>query len=98
MCSSDLADIVVVDLKREHVIKSEQLQSIGRCTPFEDSVVHGLPIHTLVRGRFVMKDRELVEASRGHGRPVGRVQQMPAPTPKNLEHTTAAILQGGPAS
>jgi len=92
------ADIVVVDLNREHVIRAEQLQSIGRCTPFEDVAVRGLPIHTLVRGRFVMRDRELVEASRGHGRPVGRVQQMPAPTPKNLEHTTAAILQGGPAS
>jgi dihydroorotase len=86
------ADIVVVDLKREHVIKAEQLQSIGRCTPFEDSIVHGLPIHTLVRGRFVMKDRELVEASSGHGRPVGRIQRMPPPTPKNLEHTTRAIL------
>jgi dihydroorotase len=90
------ADIVVVDLKREHVIKAEQLQSIGRCTPFEDSVVHGLPVHTLVRGRFVMKDRELVEASSGHGRPVGRIQQMPPPAPKNLEHTTRAILGEAP--
>ncbi|CAN7390895.1 allantoinase AllB [Phenylobacterium sp. LjRoot225] len=90
------ADIVVVDLKREHVIQAEQLQSIGRCTPFEDMVVRGLPIHTLVRGRFVMKDRELVEASSGHGRPVGRIQQMPPPAPKNLEHTTSAILHAGP--
>lgn len=62
------------------------------------SPVRGLPVHTLVRGRFVMKNRELIEASSGHGRPAGRVQQMPAPTPKNLEHTTAAILCGGPAS
>lgn len=90
------ADIVVVDLTREHVIHAEQLQSIGRCTPFEDMVVRGLPIHTLVRGRFVMKDRELVEASSGHGQPVGRIQQMPAPAPRNLEHTTAAILHARP--
>jgi dihydroorotase len=90
------ADIVVVDLKREHVIQAKQLQSIGRCTPFEDTVVRGLPIHTLVRGRLVMKDRQLIEASSGHGRPVGRIQQMPPAAPKNLEHSTAAILRGGP--
>jgi dihydroorotase len=87
------ADIVVVDLERDHVIHSEDLQSLGPTTPFDSEPVKGLPIHTLVRGVFVMKDRQLIESTSGHGQPVGRIQQMPLATPKNLEHTTAAILR-----
>ena len=39
----------------------------------------GLPIHTLVRGRFVMKDRTLVPGTRGWGRSVHAIQNMPPP-------------------
>lgn len=88
------ADIVVVDLEREHQIHSEALQSLGSATPFDGAVVKGLPIHTLVRGRFVMKDRKLVEETSGHGLPVGRIQNMPPPAPRNLDQTTEAILRG----
>jgi len=91
------ADIVVVDLEREESVDAGVLQSKGSSTPFDKVVVKGVPIHTLVRGRFVMKDRALVTAAKGTGLSVRRIQQMPPATPRNVEHTTAAIIKGGPA-
>jgi dihydroorotase len=88
------ADIVVVDLDREHRVDSGRLQSLGPSTPFDGAPVRGLPIHTLVRGRFVMKDRELVTAARGHGASVRRIQHMPPARPQNIDQTTAAITGG----
>jgi len=89
------ADIVVIDLQREDKVRSDQLQSLGSATPFDQTPTKGLPVHTLVRGVFVMKSRELIEETSGHGRPVGRIQHMPTPAPRNLETTTAAITSCG---
>jgi dihydroorotase len=56
--------------------------------------VKGLPIHTLVRGRFVMKDRTLVAGTRGWGRSVHAIQNMPPPRIRNADQTTQAIVRG----
>ena len=85
------ADIVVIDMDREGAVDQRVLQSLGPSTPFHNYPIKGVPVHTLVRGRFVMKDGQLVTSMRGHGRSVRRVQQMPTPAPRNTEHTTAAI-------
>jgi dihydroorotase len=58
--------------------------------------VQGYPLHTLVRGRFVMKDGELVADSKGWGRSVKEIQQMPEPVVRNADKTTAAIIAGYP--
>ena len=55
----------------------------------------GLPLHTLVRGRFVMRDRTLVADTRGWGRSVHAIQQMPPPTPRNTDQTMEAIVRVG---
>ena len=55
--------------------------------------VKGLPIHTIVRGRFVMRDRALVDGTRGHGRSVHTIQQMPAATPRNIDTTMTSITR-----
>ena len=73
------ADIAIVDLAREWTIDDAKLQSLSRITPFHGRRVKGLPIHTLVRGRFVMKDRTLVSGTRGWGRSVHAIQKMPPP-------------------
>lgn len=86
------ADIVVIDLEREEMVDSGVLQSKGSSTPFDKVAVRGVPIHTLVRGRFVMRERQLVPDAKGHGTSVRRIQQMPTPAPRNVEHTTAAII------
>src|SRR6202023_2320302 len=64
------ADITVVDLARELTIADAALQSRSKITPWNGRRVKGLPIHTLVRGRFVMRARQLVADTRGWGRSV----------------------------
>lgn len=90
------ADLVVIDLDREETVDSGVLKSKGSSTPFDKTAVKGVPIHTLVRGRFVMRDRALVTEAKGHGKSVRRIQQMPAPTPRNLDQTTEAIVAARP--
>jgi dihydroorotase len=87
------ADIAIVDLNREWTIDDATLQSRSKITPWNCKRVKGLPIHTLVRGRFVMRDRSLVEATRGWGRSVHAIQQMPPPNVRNADHTMQAIVK-----
>jgi dihydroorotase len=86
------ADIAVVDLGREWTIDDAKLQSLSKITPFHGRGVKGLPIHTLVRGRFIMKDRGLVPGTRGWGRSVHAIQNLPAPKLKNTDSTMTAIV------
>ena len=86
------ADIAVVDLARSWTIDDAKIQSRSKISPWHGRPVRGLPIHTLVRGRFVMRDRALVAAARGWGRSVHRIQQMPAPVVRNADQTMRAIL------
>jgi dihydroorotase len=90
------ADIAIVDLAREWSIEDARLQSRSKITPWNGRRVKGLPIHTLVRGRAVMKDRALVADTCGWGRSVHAMQKMPAPRPRNTEATMAAILRATP--
>jgi dihydroorotase len=89
------ADLALVDLKARSQVDQAMLHSThARVTPFHGHALHGVPVHTLVRGRFVMRDRDLVADARGLGQSVKRVQQMAVPAPRNTEHTMAAILRG----
>ncbi len=90
------ADIAIVDLDRTHVLKDSELQSRAKITPWNGRLVKGLPVHTLVRGRFVMKDRKVNDTARGWGRSVHTVQKMPPATPRNRETTTDAITRAIP--
>ncbi|MGQ4274025.1 allantoinase AllB [Terrihabitans sp. B22-R8] len=87
------ADIAFVDLARRHVIRTEELHSRAKITPFEGMETVGLPVHTMVRGRFAMRDRTIVADSAGWGCSVRRVQKMPKPQPRNLDQTMEAVTQ-----
>jgi dihydroorotase len=89
------ADIAIVDLAREWSIDDAKLQSLSKITPFHGRRVKGLPIHTLVRGRLVMKDRTLMPGTRGWGRSVHAIQNLPPPRLRNTDQTMQAIVQGG---
>jgi len=52
----------------------------------------GAPVHTLVRGRFVQRDRAMVAGVAGWGRQVTDVQRMPAPRPRNADQSLKALL------
>jgi dihydroorotase len=87
------ADITIVDMDRRETIDRNALQSMqARVTPFHGRTVVGLPIHTLVRGRFVMRDRILQTNARGLGRSVKPLQQMTKPLIPNADLTLAAEI------
>jgi dihydroorotase len=89
------ADIAFVDLAREHVIEDAQLHSRSKITPWDGRRVTGLPIHTLVRGRFVMRDRALVPGTQGWGQSVHTLQRMPPPDVRHADQSMQAILREG---
>ena len=59
------ADLTIVDLKRRETITNGWIASRCGWTPYDGVEVTGWPVGTLVRGRRVMWDNELVEASQG---------------------------------
>ncbi len=65
------ADMTIVDLQRQGVIRGAGLHSKHGLTPFDGWPTRGRPVATIVRGRVVMEDGEL-RAEPGWGRPVGR--------------------------
>ena len=88
------ADIAVVDLgARAGPSTTPSCSRAPRSRRCTARPVKGLPLHTLVRGRFVMKDRALVADTRGWGRSVHAIQQMPPPRVRNAEQTMQAIVQ-----
>lgn len=89
------ADIAVVDMARQETITANRLHSRGKVTPFEDRTTTGAPIHTLVRGQFVQRNRTLVPDMLGHGRQVTSIQSMPEPLPCNVDQSLAAVLAIG---
>ena len=62
------ADFTVVDLKRQEMITNEWSRAKCGWTPYDGFEATGWPVATMVRGRFVMRDGEIV--LRGEGRPV----------------------------
>jgi dihydroorotase len=62
------ADLTIVDLKAKHVLKHEDMASRCGWTPFDGMECTGKAMATIVRGRVVMRDGELVGTA--HGRPV----------------------------
>jgi dihydroorotase len=62
------ADVTMVDLKRRETITNGWIGSRSKWTPYDGLGVTGWPVGTIVRGRVVMRDGELV--SPGLGEPV----------------------------
>ncbi|MFM0158045.1 allantoinase AllB [Paraburkholderia sediminicola] len=87
------ADIAIVDMNRTGILSQNQLQSISKISPWHGRAVKGYPLHTLVRGRFVMRDGKLVKDAAGWGRSVKSIQAMPAAKARNVEHYISAILK-----
>ena len=62
------ADLTIVDLKAKKTITHDQQATRCGWTPFDGFEATGWPVATIVRGRVVMKDGELI--GQAHGRPV----------------------------
>jgi dihydroorotase len=92
------ADLAIVDLKRNWTIRDADLHSTSKISPWDGWKVQGLPVHTIVRGRFVVKDRVLQSGTRRWGRSVHKIQNTPKAEPLHTDQTTAAILRKARAS
>ncbi len=55
------ADLVVVDLGKEGVIDPSKFHSKAKYSPFEGFKVKGMPVMTMVRGKVVMEEGEVLE-------------------------------------
>jgi dihydroorotase len=60
-------DLTIVDLDKEGVIREDELHSKNHITPFDGDRTKGAPVATIIRGRIVMRDGQLV------GEPGGRI-------------------------
>ena len=59
------ADFTIVDMKRSETITNAQAGSKAGWTPYDGKRVTGWPVGTVVRGRRVMWDGDLVTPSTG---------------------------------
>ncbi|MGE3148579.1 MAG: dihydroorotase [Pseudorhodoplanes sp.] len=59
------ADLTVVDLKRRQTITNAWIASRAGWTPYDGMAVTGWPVGTILRGRRVMWEGELVDSHRG---------------------------------
>ncbi|TCK30174.1 dihydroorotase [Ancylobacter aquaticus] len=59
------ADFTIVDMKRRETIRNEWIASKAGWTPYDGVEVTGWPVGTLIRGRRVMWEGELVAPAQG---------------------------------
>ncbi len=62
------ADLTIVDLKARRTIRHEDMASRSGWTPFDGFEAKGWPMATIIRGRAVMRNGEIIGPARG--RPV----------------------------
>jgi dihydroorotase len=58
-------DITIVDLKARRTIRSEDMATRAGWTPFDGFEAKGWPVATIIRGRVVMRDDEVVAPALG---------------------------------
>ena len=68
------ADFTVVDLKAERTIRHEDMANRSGWTPFDGFVAKAWPMATIVRGRIVMRDDEVIAP--GLGEPMRFLQTL----------------------
>lgn len=59
------ADFTLVDLKRQRMIRNDWLATPAGWTPFDGTVCTGWPVATIIRGRAVMREDEVLGAPAG---------------------------------
>jgi dihydroorotase len=58
-----IADITVVDLKKDHRIDASKFHSKAKFSPFNGWKIKGMPVKTFVNGQLVMDEGEIVAES-----------------------------------
>jgi len=66
------ADLAIVDLDREYLYRREDVRSSAGYSIYQGRRFKGQVVHTLVRGRLVVRDGALIDSAVGTGRYVSR--------------------------
>tara|TARA_X000001036_G_scaffold390934_1_gene388876 strand:- start:321 stop:1634 length:1314 start_codon:yes stop_codon:yes gene_type:complete len=59
------ADLTIVDMDKEQIIKNEMMASKCGWTPFDNYKVKGFPIGTIINGNIVMIEGKIISKARG---------------------------------
>jgi dihydroorotase-like cyclic amidohydrolase len=59
------ADLVIIDLDREEVVRPAELRGMSDFSPFEGKTLRGWPVATIKAGRIVARDGEIVAPPTG---------------------------------
>ena len=59
------ADLTIIDMNKNVIIKNEMIASKCGWTPFDNYKVNGFPVATIINGAIVMKDGKVVAESLG---------------------------------
>jgi dihydroorotase-like cyclic amidohydrolase len=59
------ADLVVVDLELEKVVRAEDLQGMSDFSPFEGKTLKGWPVATIKAGKIIARDGKIVGKANG---------------------------------
>jgi dihydroorotase len=59
------ADLTIVDMSKEQIIKNEMMASKCGWTPFHNYKVKGFPVATIVNGAIVMENGKIVSKQVG---------------------------------
>ena len=59
------ADLTIVDMKKEQIIKDEMIASKCGWTPFNNYKVKGFPVGTIVNGNLVMSEGKIISKAQG---------------------------------
>jgi dihydroorotase len=70
------ADLTIVDLKARRTIRHEDMATRSGWTPFDGMEAKGWPVATIIRGRVVMRDDEIIAS--GLGEPVRFMETLEA--------------------
>ena len=60
------ADITIVDMNQKKIIRESDIYSKSKTSPYDGMEVQGVPVATIVRGAFVMRDGKLI-GKKGYG-------------------------------
>jgi dihydroorotase (multifunctional complex type) len=66
------ADLTIVDLEREYPFRRADVRSSAGYSIYEGRTFKGKVVHTLVRGRFVLREGVLIDDAVGSGRYISR--------------------------
>ena len=59
------ADLTIIDLNKEFIISNNWIASKSKWTPFDNQKIKGMPIFTIVNGKIVMSENEIISQPSG---------------------------------